>query len=125
MKSNAAARPSAPAAYLNVPTTLERLGGDQELFGEIAQILVQTAPEQLASIKAALTSNDLKRAREEAHSLKGAVAAFEAPAVFESVAAVERLAKADDAVGAKAALAAAYALVQSLLAELTPHIPSH
>ncbi|MES2563255.1 MAG: Hpt domain-containing protein [Pseudomonadota bacterium] len=125
MKANAAARTSAPAAYLNVPTTLERLGGDEELFGEIAQILVQTAPDQLASIRAALVANDLKRAREEAHSLKGAVAAFEAPEVFNSVADVERLAKADDAVGAKAALADASALVETLLAELTPHIPSH
>jgi HPt (histidine-containing phosphotransfer) domain-containing protein len=125
MKANAAARTSAPAAYLNVPTTLERLGGDEELFGEIAQILVQTAPDQLASIRAALAANDLKRAREEAHSLKGAVAAFEAPEVFNSVANVERLAKADDAVGAEAALADACALVETLLAELTPHIPSH
>jgi HPt (histidine-containing phosphotransfer) domain-containing protein len=124
VKANAAARHSAPAAYLNVPVTLERLGGDQELFGEIAQILVQTAPEQLASISAALAANDLKRTREEAHSLKGAVAAFEAPEVFDAVATIERLAKADDAAGARAALTTAHALVESLVAELTAHIAS-
>lgn len=125
MKANAASHHSTPAAYLNVPITLERLGGDQELFGEIAQILVQTAPDQLASISAALAANDLKRTREEAHSLKGAVAAFEAPEVFEAVATIERLAKADDVAGAQAAFAPAHALVESLLVELTPHIASH
>src|SRR3954465_8694681 len=99
--------PMTAARLLDVETTLERLAGDQELFGEIAQILIMTAPVQLESIGAALGSNDLKSAYEEAHSLKGAVAAFEAPEVFTRVAAVEKLARADDAAGAAAAFQAA------------------
>ncbi|HEX2825497.1 MAG TPA: Hpt domain-containing protein [Burkholderiales bacterium] len=109
---------------LNVETTLERLAGDQELFGEIAQILIMTAPAQLESIGAALQTNDLKSAYEEAHSLKGAVGAFEAPEVFTQVAAVEKLARADDAAGAHAAFAAAQPLVQVLLSELAPFAPA-
>src|SRR3954462_10971127 len=91
------------APLLDVETTLERLAGDQELFGEIAQILIMTAPVQLESIGAVLGSNNMKSAYEEAHSLKGAVAAFEAPEVFSRVAAVEKLARADHAAGAVAA----------------------
>ena len=82
-----------PAPMLNVETTLERLAGDQELFGEIAQILIVTAPTQLESVAAALAADDLKSAYEEAHSLKGAVAAFEAPEVFAAVALVEKFAR--------------------------------
>lgn len=121
MSANAVTRASTPR-YLDVPTTLERLAGDEELFGEIAQILVQTAPEQLSTISAALAANDLKRTYEEAHSLKGAVAAFEAPEVFTAVAAVERHAKGDDAAAAAAALVIAHTLVESLLVELTPYL---
>ena len=109
---------------LDVDTTLERLAGDEELFGEIAQILIQTAPTQLVSIGTALSGNDLKSAYEEAHSLKGAVAAFEAPQVLTSVAAVERHARAEDAAAAAAAFAAAHALVEVLLTELAPYAPA-
>jgi HPt (histidine-containing phosphotransfer) domain-containing protein len=109
---------------LDVHTTLERLAGDEELFAEIAQILIQTAPSQLDSIGTALSGNDLKSAYEEAHSLKGAVAAFEAPEVLTSVAAVERHARAEDAIAAAEAFAAAGPLVQVLLKELAPYAPA-
>ena len=107
---------------LDLPTTLERLCDDAELFAEIAQILIRTAPEQLSTIGAALAGNDLKRTYEEAHSLKGAVAAFEAPDVLTWVAAVERHAKGNDGVAAAAAFAEAHPLVESLLGELAAHV---
>jgi HPt (histidine-containing phosphotransfer) domain-containing protein len=113
-----------PARVLNVDVTLERLAGDQDLFGEIAQILTLTAPAQLEAIDAALSGNDLKCAYEEAHSLKGAVAAFEAPEVFTLVAAVEKLARAGDAAAAVAAFAAAQPMVETLLGELAPFLPA-
>ena len=104
--------------FLDVQTTLERLAGDEELLGEIAQILIETAPGQLDTIGAALSGNDLKSAYEEAQSLNGAVAAFEAPEVFMSVAAIARLAKSEDAAGAAAAFASAQPLVHALVSEL-------
>lgn len=122
MTANAARKDA--SGYLDVSITLERLAGDEELFAEIAQILVQTAPEHLRTISAALAANDMKRGYEEAHSLKGAVAAFEAPEVFQAVAAVERYAKGDDAVAARAALSSAQTLVETLLVELQPHLPA-
>jgi HPt (histidine-containing phosphotransfer) domain-containing protein len=123
MASEVLARPDT-RPVLDVGTTLERLGGDEELFGEIAQILIQTAPDQLSSIGAALAGNDLKTAYHEAHSLKGAVAAFEAPAAFTAVAAVERHAKLDEGAAAVAAFAAAQPLVHVLLAELARYVPA-
>ena len=112
------------ARVLDVETTLERLAGDQELFGEIAQILITTAPTQLETIGAALGALDMKSAYEEAHSLKGAVAAFEAPEVFTRVAAVEKFARAEDAAAAAQAFAAAQPLVHVLLTELAPFAPA-
>jgi HPt (histidine-containing phosphotransfer) domain-containing protein len=109
---------------LDRKTTLERLGDDEELFGEVAQILIQTAPEQLNTLGAALAANDMKRAYEEAHSLKGAVAAFEAPEVLAQVAAVERHARAEDAAAAGAAFTAAQPLVERLLEELAAFVPA-
>ena len=115
---------TAVARVLDVETTLERLAGDQELFGEIAQILIMTAPAQLESIGAALASENLKSAYQEAHSLKGAVAAFEAPDVFTQVAAVEKFARAEDGPAAAEAFAAAQPLVEVLLTELAPFVPA-
>ena len=114
----------APAPMLDVETTLERLAGDEELFGEIAQILIATAPGQLESIAAALAAQNLKSAYEEAHSLKGAVAAFEAPEVFNLVASVEKLARAGDAPASNSAFAAAKPMVEALLGELAQFTPA-
>jgi HPt (histidine-containing phosphotransfer) domain-containing protein len=120
----AVAERATPAPMLDVETTLERLAGDEELFGEIAQILIATAPGQLESIAAALAGENLKSAYEEAHSLKGAVAAFEAPEVFTLVASVEKLARAGDAAAANSAFAAAKPLVEALLGELARFAPA-
>jgi HPt (histidine-containing phosphotransfer) domain-containing protein len=105
---------------LDADMTLERLAGDETLFSVVARAFTRTAPELLASINAALGGNDLKRAFTEAHSLKGAVAAFEAPQVLNSVLNVERHARNDDAAAVAEALPVAQALVQRLLAELAP-----
>lgn len=107
------------SALLDVARTVERLCGDEELFGEIAEILIRTAPSQIDAIRTALAGNDLYRAYEEAHSLKGAVAAFEAPEVLNSLIALEQNAKGPFA---SEAFAKAEPLVRQLLGELAPHV---
>jgi HPt (histidine-containing phosphotransfer) domain-containing protein len=84
---------------------------------------LRSAPQLLASIGAAIAANDLKRAFVQAHTLKGAVAAFEAPVVFNSVLNVERHAKNDDAPAAAAAFRLAQELVTRLSNELLPLAP--
>jgi HPt (histidine-containing phosphotransfer) domain-containing protein len=84
---------------------------------------IRTAPQLLASISSALGANDLKRTFVQAHTLKGAVAAFEAPVVFNSVLSVERHAKNEDAQAAAAAFRLAQELVARLVKELFPLVP--
>ncbi|MGZ5091871.1 MAG: response regulator [Burkholderiales bacterium] len=103
---------------LDVNMTRARLAADEALLSEIARIFMRTVPELLSSIETSLSRNDLKRAFGHAHSLKGAVAAFEAPEVFNSLARVEEHAKNHDAEAASAAFALAEALVRRLVREL-------
>jgi CheY-like chemotaxis protein len=105
---------------LDVHMTRARLAADEALLGEIASIFIRTVPELLTSIGTALSGNDLKRALGQAHSLKGAVAAFEAPEVFNSLAQVETHARNRDPEAAAAAFAMAEALVERLFSELAP-----
>jgi CheY-like chemotaxis protein len=103
--------------------TLERLAGDHMLLARMAVAFVRTVPSLLASIGSALRANDLKRTFVQAHALKGAVAAFEAPVVFNCVLNVEKHAKNEDAQAAAAAFRMAQELVGRMLNELLPLVP--
>jgi CheY-like chemotaxis protein/HPt (histidine-containing phosphotransfer) domain-containing protein len=105
---------------LDVNVTRARLAADEALLSEIARIFVRTVPQLLASIGKSLSGNDVKRAFGDAHSLKGAVAAFEAPEVFNSIAQLEEHAKNQDVEAARAAFTMAEALVERLVRELAP-----
>jgi DNA-binding response OmpR family regulator len=108
-----------PAGLLNVEMTLTRLAGDEMLLAEIAQIFLRTVPQILASLNAALASSDLEHAYAEAHSLKGAVAPFEAPEVFNAVVGVETEARNKSIAGLAGTFAQAERLVERLLDELS------
>jgi DNA-binding response OmpR family regulator len=109
-------------SLLHVDMTLTRLGEDHMLLGQVARVFTRTAPALLDAIGAALAGNDIERAYGEAHSLKGAVAVFEAPDVFNSVAAVEAHAIDYNASAATAAFTKARALVERLMIELEPFV---
>jgi DNA-binding response OmpR family regulator len=110
-------QPTAPRV-LNVEMTLTRLAGDENLLAEVAQIFLRTVPQILASFNAALLGSDMEHAYSQAHSLKGAVAPFEAPDVFNAVIAVETHARNRDPAGTASAFAVAERLVERLLEEL-------
>lgn len=105
---------------LDVDVTLSRFAGDETLLGEIACVFIRTVPQLVTSISSALTARDLKSAFHHAHSLKGAVAAFEAPAVLNAVKELEGHAKSSDGVATAAAFPVAQAFVERMLAELAP-----
>jgi DNA-binding response OmpR family regulator len=109
---------------LDLAMTLTRLGDDETLLGHVARVFTRTAPALLESIGAALAGNDIERASGEAHSLKGAVAVFEAPDVFNSIVAVETHAINYNAAAALAAFRNARPLVQRLVDELAPIVAS-
>jgi DNA-binding response OmpR family regulator len=108
---------------LDINMTRARFGDDELLLGEVARVFSRTAPQLLTSISTALNKNDLKRVAEQAHSLKGAVAAFEAPDVFKCVVYVERHAKNLDVETTAIAFTVAQTLVDRLLTELAPIAP--
>jgi CheY-like chemotaxis protein len=110
-------------SVLDVSMTLQRLADDQTLLGNMAVAFIRTAPQLLASISAALAAGDLKRASVQAHALRGAVAAFEAPVVSNCVLNVEKHAKSDNAPAAGAAFRLAQDLVGRLLADVAPLAP--
>jgi DNA-binding response OmpR family regulator len=108
------------ANVLDLNLTRARLAADEALLTEVATIFTRTAPGLLSAISASLSANELARAYGHAHSLKGAVAAFEAPEVFNSLAHLEAHAKKQDAQAATAAFALARTLVERLVSELAP-----
>jgi signal transduction histidine kinase/DNA-binding response OmpR family regulator len=76
--------------------TLERVGGDEELFREIAAMFIDSAPGALDALQRAITATDLEAAARAAHSLKGSVGNFGADTAFQAALAVEMAAKDDD-----------------------------
>ena len=67
---------------------LERVGGDEELLKEIAELFVEDAPELIEKLRGAVAAGDAAGVETAAHSLKGSVANFGAE---EAVAAALRL----------------------------------
>jgi len=110
-------------ALLDSDVTLQRLAGDQTLLANVAVAFIRTAPPLLASITTALAASDLKRAFMQAHALKCAVAALEAPLVLNCVLNLEKHAKRGDAPASAAAFRLAHPLVRRLLTELRPLAP--
>ena len=116
-----AAQPrSAGEQLLNFETTLSRFADDETLLADVSKVFLRSVPKLLTGIGEALGAADAQRAAAQAHSLKGAVAAFEAPQVLSAVTAVEKHAKNQDTTAAAAAFATAHDLVERLFVELTP-----
>lgn len=61
------------AAVLNLEATLARFGGDQELLNEMADILLDDAPQVMQDLKDAVKRRDPTAIRLKAHALKGLV----------------------------------------------------
>lgn len=57
---------------------LKRLGGDEELFGELAAYFIDDAPELVRAIHAGLAAGSGQDIRRTAHSLRGLFANFDA-----------------------------------------------
>lgn len=61
------------AAVLNLEATLARFGGDEELLGEMAAILLDDAPHVMHDLKGAVKRRDATAIRGKAHALKGLI----------------------------------------------------
>ena len=84
--------------------SLHRMGGDQELFHEMAELFRADAPPLLQAVHEAHRQGDPPRLERASHTLKGLAANFGAPRAVAAAAAVERLAKQRQSTGLPAAV---------------------
>ena len=101
---------------------LARAGGDAELLRELLEVFLEESPRWLDDIDAALGAGDVRKLQRGAHTVKGAVDNFGAPAAFAAALVLEQMARAGDIAGAPQASAALRALVEQLAAELTAEL---
>ena len=101
--------PSPPV--LDVEGTLARLGGDHDLFAELAGLLLDDLPALFNDLRRAVASKDASNVRMTAHALKGLVAGCGGVRV-------EQIAQALENAGQSGDLSRADSLVESLDTEL-------
>src|SRR5437016_14513621 len=80
----------------NAAQTLERLGGDEELFREIIEIFLQEAPKQMTSMREALARGDKDATERIAHTLKGELGYLAASEASHSACELEDAARKGD-----------------------------
>jgi HPt (histidine-containing phosphotransfer) domain-containing protein len=92
-----------PLESFDWSAALAAVGGDRELLQELAVLFLKECPGWLAEIRAAITGKDPGRLQFAAHTLKGSLHIFAAPAALgealrlETMARQKNLSEADDA----------------------------
>lgn len=91
---------TAPQSVLNLAEAMANMDGDAELLQEIVGIFMETAPQQIQSIAAAVRDGLVDKVAIESHGLKGGASNFCAGDFVASALALERLAKSGILTGA-------------------------
>lgn len=92
-------------AILDQALALERVGGDEELLQEMAQLFLEECPAQLDAVREAVQSRDAKALERSAHSLKGSVGNFGAALAHHAALTLEMAARKGELESVDAALA--------------------
>jgi HPt (histidine-containing phosphotransfer) domain-containing protein len=106
---------------LDLPRTLENLGGDAELLREIMDFFVELVPQQIEDLSAAVQAGEVATVGLQAHGMKGGAGNVGAVRVAATARELEMLAK-------EGSLTGATGLVQQLrddfreLAEVLPRL---
>jgi len=88
--------------------------GDEDLVRDLAQLLVDTVPEQVDAVTNAVSARDGAALRKAAHKLRGSIVAFGMPEAVECARQLEAMGAAGDLTGADALSRQLVAEVQSL-----------
>ena len=91
---------------------LARLGGDEELLGEIVQVYFEDYPGLLSQMQEAINESNSERLMRAAHDLKGLLSNFSSASATSAVQALEHAGRHDE-------LAAAPQQLRTLQHELT------
>lgn len=99
---------------LDRAVALDRVGGDEELLAEVAQLFLEDYPNSMREIDEAVAKGDAKLLERAAHTLKGAASNFGANPVTETAFALEMAGRK----GSLMAISNDYARLTSALREL-------
>jgi two-component system, sensor histidine kinase and response regulator len=80
----------------NYEQVLERIGGDETLFREIAQIFQDETPKNLEILRQAISRRDAAAIEKIAHSLKSQLGYLGTPGISQRTRALEEMARAND-----------------------------
>lgn len=105
-------------ARLNKALALERLGGDEELLQELAQLFLEEYPALIDKIRSAIDSQDAHGLERAAHSLKGSVGNFGAERAHRAALDLEMIGRA----GNLASAPESFAKLQATMDDLQPEI---
>ncbi len=87
---------SSELLVLDRALALSRVGGDEDLLREIAELFLDDYPNLLEQIQKAVESRDAFGLERASHSLKGSVANFGAEPAYQAAFELERLARSRD-----------------------------
>jgi HPt (histidine-containing phosphotransfer) domain-containing protein len=104
--------------------SLHRMGDDQDLFHEMAELLRADAPGLLDAVHSAHLQGDPPRLERASHTLKGLAANFGASRAVSAAAEVERLAKQRQSSGLPAAIGELDEALDELIAALAVKFPA-
>ncbi len=94
-----------PVSEYDRAAAMERVGGDEELFRELADMFLAEAPTWLQAIDEAVRTGDATSVKRTAHTLKGAVGTFAAQLAWNAAQRLETMGRDNDLGSAPAALA--------------------
>ena len=97
---------------------VERLGGDEALFADVAAVFLDDAPKMLSELRAAVAGGDALVVQRTAHGLKGAAGYVGATPTAAAAAALEHIGASGDLAGAPPALERLRTEVERLVAAL-------
>src|SRR3954452_14567936 len=103
---------------VNREAALDRVGGDEELLAEIAQLFLEDYPRILIEIVTALNAGDAAALEHAAHSLKGSVSNFGAEPARLAAFELEKIGRSRDLSGAPDA----YDRLDQIFALLKPEL---
>jgi two-component system sensor histidine kinase/response regulator len=95
---------------------LERLGGDEELLQEVAQLFLEEYPTLMSEMCSAAQGGDAHRLERAAHSLKGSIANFGVEPAVQAALNVENIGRSGDLTNA----VNAYEQLAALMRQLHP-----
>ena len=119
-KGPGSASPEGPAAA-PFAALLDRMGGNEKLFGEVVDLLAAEAPKALSGLRDALARGDAEAVREGAHKLRGMIANFGAEAAVTSAGRLEDAGRLADLGEAPALLAGLESAVEHTLGALSAY----